>query len=406
MTDPVLPLSGITVVDLTAHVAGPACTALLADYGADVIKVEPLSGDPRRRSVTRYDGMSISFFETNRNKRSIAIDAKTSTGRDIIRRLIESADVFVENFRPGVCDGLGLSYETVSGWNADILYCSISGFNASGPNAQRRAFDLVVQAISGAMSVTGPLDGEVVPAGFPIADCMTGVFGALAVTTALVAPKGERGRHLEVTMASGMMWLLGFRFQEFFATGTVPGPRGSLLPMTAYPWQVFEAKDKPFVVCAAQNDLFKRLCECLGREDLRDDPRFESSELRVANREILGASLQQMFLERTRDEWLQLLLNDGVAVAPVNSVKDVMESDLAESEGSFVEVERNGRSLRVQRAPIRIDGQRGRVVRAAPELSADVREILTDFGYAESEIIALSEKGIIGLPDDGCEQIG
>ena len=336
-----LPLAGIRVLDLSQVMAGPFCCMLLGDMGADVIKVEPPGvGDQTRRSMGfRMKGEdSPGFLALNRNKRSIALNLKSEAGRKVLYRLVETADVVVENNRPGVVKKLQADYETLSRINPRLVYASISGFGQYGPWAQRPGFDLIAQAMTGVISATGIPGAEPVKSGVPVGDLGAGMFATYAILSAIIGrEKTGRGQYIDTSLFDAAMALSVWETTELWATGNSPGPLGTANRMSA-PYQAFAASDGKFVVGAANQRLWLRFIEVVARPELLDDPRFVENKDRVANRGILAEELGPTFLTRTAEEWVTLFLDAGVPAGPIYDYRQAVSSDHAAARGAVIEV--------------------------------------------------------------------
>src|SRR5918998_6817811 len=296
-----MPIAGVRVLDLGRHLAGPTCAMLLGDLGADVIKVEKpeVGEDGRSAGPPFFDGVSAFFLSANRNKRSLTLDIKRPEGQEAFRRLAETADVSVENFRPGVMDALNIGYADVSERNPRIIYCSISGFGADGPFADRPGLDQIIQGVSGLMSVTGFPDGEPVRVGIPIADLLTGLYGAYGVLAALQArERTGRGQEVNTSLLEAMVGTLGFQAVRYLNGGGVPPPAGNHHPINA-PYGVFRAKDGDLTLGATGDKRWNQFCQLLESEEWLDDPRFKTNGDRFANRLVLQELINEKLQART-----------------------------------------------------------------------------------------------------------
>ncbi len=323
-------LAGMRVLDLTQVMSGPFCTMILADMGADVIKIEsPQVGDQTRKSwgyaVKGED--SRAFFSLNRNKRSVGIDLKTAEGLEEFYELCATADVVIENFRPGVAKRLRVDYETISAKQPALIYASISGFGQTGPYANYPGYDLIAQAMTGVMSITGEPGGAPVKCGLPVADLGAGMFCAIGILSAYVERlRSGVGQYLETSLFEAALAMSVWESTEFWATGEIPLALGSANRMSA-PYQAVPTSDG-FVTIGANNEkLWRILCEVLGREDLVTDPRFANNNLRMANRPELISVLTPVFQTRTTDEWVSSLLAAGVPAGPIRNYKEVLDGD-------------------------------------------------------------------------------
>jgi len=356
-----LPLEGLRVIDFTHHAAGPMCTMLLGDYGAEVVKIEPPEGEAFRTSGTvRVKGEHVGFLALNRNKKSVVIDLKAAGGLTQAENLIRSADVVVENFRPGTLARLGLPYERLIELNPKIVYCSISAFGAEGAYKDKQGLDVVLQAVSGIMSITGELGGGPLPAGAPIADIHSGVTAALGIMMAVHASRrtGEPQR-VELGMLDAMVSLLGLRLQQVLATGNDLPRLGSGHPQ-ACPWDVFHAADGPFVIAATRDEYWRGVCDALGIPEYGARPGFATIVERVANREDVNRLLNGIFKGKPRAHWLAALDRAQVPNGPLNTLTEVMANEPVLSNGVMIEVEHAaGGKLTVAGPPFKINGSRG-----------------------------------------------
>jgi crotonobetainyl-CoA:carnitine CoA-transferase CaiB-like acyl-CoA transferase len=327
----VTPLAGITVLDLTRVLSGPFATMTLGDLGADVIKIERIDGGDDTRHIPPYvGGESHYFLSVNRNKRSVAVDLKSARGQELVRNLARRADVVVENFRPGVAAAMGLDYARLSGENDQLIYCSISGFGQSGPMAQLPAFDIVVQALSGALSVNGHPDGEPVKLGLPIGDAAAGVYAAIGVLAALTArDRTHRGAWIDVSMLDSIFGLFGHLAGQYLVAGTSPTPVGSGHQNIA-PYGVYQAADGQIVIATLTPIFWPRLCRALGLEDYQNDARFATNDLRLDHRKELTRLIQARLSEAGVDEWSARFTAEAVPHAPIKTVGQALESAYAE----------------------------------------------------------------------------
>jgi crotonobetainyl-CoA:carnitine CoA-transferase CaiB-like acyl-CoA transferase len=315
------PLEGVRVVDLSQVMAGPFCAMLLADLGADVIKVEPPDGDLSRamggRRLQMKGGDKAPFLALNRNKRSIVLDLKQPEGRDRLTALLRDADVMVESFRPGVADRLGIGYTSVSGLNPRLVYASISGFGQSGPWADRPGFDLIAQAMSGVMSVTGSAEAEPVKCGVPISDLGAGLYAVIGIQAALLArERSGRGQRVETSLFEAALGLSVWEATEYWATGEAPRPMGSSHRLSA-PYQAFRAQDGFLTIAALTASHWERFCNVLDRPGLATDPLYATNADRLANLETLSAEIERALASDSVDGWVGRLLAEGVPCGPI-----------------------------------------------------------------------------------------
>ncbi len=396
-----LPLEGIRVIDLTRFLAGPYCTMELGDFGADVIKVEPLDGDHSRYQTLRRDlvGNSYFFAAANRNKRSITVNLTTEDGREIVRRLARGGDVVIENFRPGVMDRLGLGARALREANPRLIYCGISGFGQSGPYRARPGFDQVAQGMSGFMSITGQEPTGPTRAGIALADLTCATAACRGVLYALLArERTGRGQEVYVAIVDAMVALLTWSAGMYFETGRAPGVAGNDHPL-ASPFGVYRAKDGPFNVCAGNEEIWKRLCAAIGRPELAADPRFATVNDRVAHRAELNQILADAFQARTASEWVAYLNERGVASGPIYRLDEVFSDPQVRHQQMLVEMPHpvHG-TVKMLGLPIKLTDTPGRIRRVPPLLGEHTDEVLAEAGYAPGEIDRLRDARVVGPP--------
>jgi len=373
------PLSGVRVIDMTRVLAGPFCTMSLGDMGAEVIKVEePGKGDDTRGWPPFVNGEATYFLSVNRNKKSLALDLKTPEGQDILRRLLASADVVVENFRPGTMERLGFGYEALRKTNPRLIYCSISGFGESGPEAHRPGYDLIVQGESGVMDITGFPDGPPVKVGNSIGDLVAGMAAVQGITLALLSrTQTGRGQKVEIGMLDVMASLLTYQAGLYWNAGGRPTRRGNEHP-SIVPYEVFKAQDVYITLGVANNSLWERTCKALDRPDLIKDPRFDTEANRVANRKVLVPLLNEILGARPADEWLARLDKAGVPAGRIKSVAEVCESAHLRARGMLVSLPHpKAGSITVMGVPVRLHDTPGAAQAAPPLLGQHTDEVLT-----------------------------
>jgi crotonobetainyl-CoA:carnitine CoA-transferase CaiB-like acyl-CoA transferase len=394
------PLEDVKVLDLTHALAGPFCSTMLADYGAQVFKLEAYgAGDIARAWGVPLPGGETGYFTSlHRNKKGIEINLKHPRGKEIFFSLIERCDVVVENFRVGTLEKLGLDYKSARVRNPGIIYCSVSGFGQDGPYRDRAALDLIVQAESGMMSVTGEPGGRRVRAGTSIADLTAGMYAAFGILAALrVREKTGRGQALDVSMMDGQLSLLNTGIGNYLADGIVPGPMG-----TAYasllPYQTFRTKTRELALAVASDKIWKTFCPLIGCPELAGDPRYRTNQDRVKNRDSLIAKLEEVFLTRSYEEWEKLLVEGGVPVGALNDFAQVVDHPQVKARDSLVEIDhpRAGR-IRVVAPVVRMSATPGSVRTPAPALGEHTEEVLRDFlGLAPDTIAKLRAARAIG----------
>jgi len=392
------PLDGIRVLDLTRALAGPYCTLMLGDLGADVIKVEmPGTGDEARGWGPPFiEGESTYFMSISRNKRSVTVDLKQAGGREIVRKLILQADVLVENFRPGLMDRFGFGYEGTKTLNPRLIYCSISGFGQTGPRAGQPAFDQVLQGMGGAMSLTGQPGGQPTKFGIPIADIGAGMFAAFAVSSALyVREKTGTGQWIDASMLGGQVALLTFQAGRYFATGTAPGLAGNRHPSIA-PYETFEASDGYVNVACGNERMWRAFCKALGMDRLLDDLRFSRNRDRVENRPPLIEAIQAKLAEYTVAEVVAILEGVDVPCGPVYTLEDVFNDPQTEHLNLRRTVEHpKAGTVSVTGFPWVLSETPAEIRLPPPVLGEHTDDVLAELGYDAAQITALHESGAV-----------
>jgi crotonobetainyl-CoA:carnitine CoA-transferase CaiB-like acyl-CoA transferase len=371
-----LPLAGVRVVEFCQVLAGPYCGMLLADLGAEVIKVEPPEGDMMRQWPPISEGYSENFASINRNKRSVVLDLKDPAQKAAARQLILTADVVLENNRPGVMDRLGLGYESFRAEKPGLVYCSISAFGQSGPRSGEGGFDVTVQAMSGIMSVTGEPDGAPVKCGVPVSDVGTGLYAALTVVSILRrVAGGGAGAHVDASMLGCSLGMAALQTSEFFGTGNDPKKLGSAHPRNA-PYQAFKCADGHFVIAAGNNKLWEAVTQVVGRPDLFADPRFATTQLRAANQVALKDLLEVEFAKHGVDHWLSAFEKAGVPQGRINTYSQILADPQVAHMGWVEEMELpSGVKTKTFGSPVRISATDISKRRDPPGLGADTEAI-------------------------------
>jgi CoA:oxalate CoA-transferase len=395
-----MPLTGIRVVDLTRILAGPFCTQLLADLGAEIIKVEPPGrGDPVRGQGAIKDGLSWYYAQFNRNKKSITLDLYADEGKAVLADLIRRADVLVENFRPGVLDEMGFPAAKLEALNPALILGSVNGYGSTGPHAHRPAFDFIAQAMSGFMSVTGAPD-EPVRAGPPIADLVAGLYTALGITAALVArggagPAAGKGQRVEASLVSGLISMLAYCSANHFATGDLPGRTGNDHPVV-WPYGLFHAVDGEVAIAPSTPVHVQRFLAALDLAHLLDDPAYATNEARMRNREALRALIDEKIGADTVDDWIERLNQAGVPCGRVLNLAEVFDDPQVQAQEMVVEIDHPGHGpVRMTGFPIKLSATPARLRHPAPALGEHTDAILRDLGYDVERITALKERKII-----------
>jgi crotonobetainyl-CoA:carnitine CoA-transferase CaiB-like acyl-CoA transferase len=390
-------LDGTRILDLTQMLAGPYGSLLLADMGAEVIKIEePKTGDRTRTMAPHFfEGESAYFISINRNKKSLTLNLKSEKAREIFYELVKKADVVFDNFRPGTLERLGCDYETLKKINPKIISCSLSAFGEDGPYRDVPAFDLSIQAMGGAMSITGEPDGNPVRMGIPMGDLAGGMFAALAISSALYSrEKTGKGARIDLGLLDSIASLLTYVAQYYVVGGGIPKPIGSA-HQSVVPYQAFRTKDIHIVVAVFTEKFWAGFCKVLGLEELVEDERFSTNAVRGKNRNELIPILEKEFLKRTGKEWLEALDKEGVPCAPINTVDKVLDDEQIKVREMAIDVSYDSKKLRMLGNPIKVDGMKREYVRA-PFLGEHTGEVLKKLlGYSEDKIRVLKEEGVV-----------
>jgi crotonobetainyl-CoA:carnitine CoA-transferase CaiB-like acyl-CoA transferase len=391
-------LEGIRVIDFTHHLAGPYATMMLADFGADVIKVEPLPhGDAMRVTGTKNVGNeNASFLVENRGKRSIAMDLRNPESIALIHKLVADADVVIENYRPGVADKIGIGYEALSAINDQIVYCSVNAFGSTGPYSSRPGTDPVVQAMSGVMHLTGDRGGDPVLVGLPIADTTAAMAAFQAVLLGLMARRNiGRGQKIEVPMLASLMFNLTTRLAAYWADGVDPERNGSAHSITA-PYQMYRSADGSFVAGAWAPTAWPRFCKAIGKPELAEDPRFDDVRKRQANLDELNGILYPLFAEHPTAEWERRFGDAEALFGPVNSISEALNHPQVQALGSVQTVDHPTLGTIPQLdPPIKMADTPGRITTAPPLLGEHTIEVLRELGLDGPEIDRLLEGGVV-----------
>lgn len=395
------PLTGMRVIDLSQIMAGPTCSMMLADMGADVIKVEKLPGgdDSRAYREPRVNQVSAPFMIMNRNKRGIAVNLKLVQGRSILLRMLENADVLLENFRGGALEKLGLGYDMLSAANPGLIYCAISGYGRSGPYAGKGGFDLIAQGFAGLMSVTGEPGGPPVKNGNPVSDINAGMLAALGITAAYVHKlKTGQGQMVDTSLMEAALQQTGWHAAVYFATGQSPGPAGSAHLLTA-PYQAFQASDGWINIGGANQSNWERITEVLGHPEWREDPRYATNTNRMANLASLTAAMNAVLRTRSRADWMAAFDASGVPAGPVHTIGEALSHPQTLARGMVVDlVHPQAGATRAIGCPIHFSETPSRIDRPAPMLGEHSREVLREYRYTDAEIDGFVADGVIEEP--------
>ena len=390
-------LSGLRVLDVTQVMAGPFCAMMLADLGAAVIKVEPPAGDSTRQMPGASGTDSPSFNAVNRGKRSIVLNLKTAEGRTVFARLAQSSDILIENYRPGVMTSLGLGSAALSAANPRLIYASISGYGQTGPQRGKGGFDLIAQGVSGIMSITGEPGGPPVKAGLPVTDLGAGLFALVGILAALQhRHRTGAGQQVDTSLVDAGVALSVWEATEYFSGIGIPAALGSAHRMNA-PYQAIRCADGYITLGAANERLFRRLCEVLGHTEWSDDPAFADNASRVKGREALAGLIESITVAQPRAHWLSLLEANDIPCGPINDYAQVFADPQVLAREMVVETDHPtlGR-MRTLGSPIKLSATPPDVSRRAPQLGEHTEEVLTEAGFSGAEIAALRAAGAIG----------
>jgi CoA:oxalate CoA-transferase len=400
-------LSGVTVLELGQVIAGNFGGVILADLGAEVIKIEPPSGDTARNpKIAPLEGESSIHLFMNRGKKSVVLNLKETRGLDILYSLVAQADVVIDNFRPGVMARLGIDHESLKRHNERIITVSVTGFGEYGPAKNRAAFDLVIQAYSGHVDITGPEDGDPARVGIPIADIAGGLYSCVSVLSALVGRELHgQGVHADVAMLDTLVSMLSYDAVHYLNSGRKLTRRGTSHAHIV-PWQAFQTSDGYVVVAARDEKFWQNLCDAVGRPDLKDDPRTRDNASRVANREFVVSTLEGLFVTRSKAEWLGTLDAHDIPNAPVNDIEDVFNDEQVLARGMVRSYEHPTLGeVRYPPSPVKFSAWES-PNESAPMLGEHTIEVLSErLGLDESDIRAMAGRGIVRVwPDTGSEE--
>ncbi len=392
-----LALEGLRVLDLTRVLVGPYATMILADLGADVIKLEmPITGDDSRAFPPHINGESAYFMSLNRNKRSMTLNLKAPEGKEVFLNMVKKVDILVENFRPGTMEKLGLGYEILREENPQLIYAAASGFGHSGPYSERPAYDAVVQAMGGIMSITGQPGGPPTRVGTSIGDITAGLFTTIGILASLAhREKTGFGQKVDVAMLDSQVAILENAIARYTAVGEVPEPIGNRHPAIT-PFEPFATEDGQLMIAVGNDALWSKFCEAIDRVELRDDPRFKTNPLRTANHRVLQPLLAGTLVEKTTSDWRQIFDRDGIPNGPINSIDQVVNDPQVIAREMIVEVDHPtaGKTL-LPGIPIKLSETPGAIREPAPLLGQHTAEVLCDvFGYTPEQIATMAAQGL------------
>jgi CoA:oxalate CoA-transferase len=392
------PLDDLFVVDLSRILSGPVCTMMMADMGAEVIKVEPppLGDDSRQWGPPFVGGISTYFLSINRNKKSLGLNLKAEEGRRVLRKLIGRADVLIENFRPGVLDKLGFGYEAVAKLNPRTIYCSISGFGHTGPYRDRPGYDVIAQGESGMMDLTGYPDGPPAKLGASLADVVAGLYAFNGICLALLARhRTGKGQHVDISLLDGMVSTLTYHALIYLSTGRSPKRAGTRHP-SIVPYECFQAKDGFVNIAVTNQKQWENFCQVLGFAEIASDPRFETMKARLANYGDLRPMIDRVISTMTRAEVMAAMSEVGIPAGPINTVAEILEDPQIHAREMVVELTHPEYGpLRMLGIPIKLSDTPGIVENPPPTFGQHNREVLAKLGYKENEIANLAKDGVI-----------
>jgi formyl-CoA transferase/CoA:oxalate CoA-transferase len=395
------PLAGVRVLDLSRVLAGPFCSMILADLGAEVIKVEELGRGDQTRTIPPFvNGESHYFLAINRNKQSVSIDLKKPEGRDLVLKMAGRADVVLENFRPGVMDRLGLGYESLEAANPRLVICSISGFGQTGPMRETASFDLVTQAMSGVMSINGEPDGPPTKMGIPMGDIGGGLWAAIGILAGLQKRNATgRGSRIDLSLLEGLMGLLGYLSQLYLVTGENPGRVGSS-HHSVVPYGRFPVKDGHIVIALHVGNFWRKFCVAIEREDLIENARFRTTADRQANRVELEALVTEVLLTKSGKEWVEIFTRMDIPHGQVYTVGEAIEQPVIRQRELLRTVEHaRAGAVKLLGSPLRFEAFDDRSYRASPLLGEHTRAVLAGLDYSDAEIARLIAAEVVGVPE-------
>ncbi|NWF53695.1 MAG: CoA transferase [Syntrophaceae bacterium] len=391
------PLEGLVILDMTRFLSGPFCTMLLGDMGAEVIKIEPPeTGDDTRAWAPFIGGQGSYYLSTNRNKKSICVDTRKDEGNEVLRRMVGKADVFVENFKPGLMDRLGLDFKSMIALNPRLIYCSISGFGQTGPCRDRPGYDQILQGMSGLMSITGTEESGPVRVGLAIGDIITALFATYGILSALYArEKTRKGQWVTTSILEATVGILTMQSGKYFATGQPPGPAGNHHPVIS-PYGVYRTKDKPMNIAVGTEAMWRNFCRVIGSSELAKDERFQNNNDRVKNRTELNALIEKALSRKDQHEWVETLNKAGIPCGPIYTLDQVFRDPQVLHQKMFLEVEhpKSGK-IPMTGLPVQLSETSPQVFLPPPHLGEHTGEILEKFGFSDKEVQQLFAEKIV-----------
>jgi|MudIll2142460700_1097286.scaffolds.fasta_scaffold30799_2 formyl-CoA transferase/CoA:oxalate CoA-transferase len=391
------PLEGLVILDMTRFLSGPFCTMLLGDMGAQVIKIEPPEmGDDTRAWAPFIGGQGSYYLSTNRNKKSLCVDTRKEEGNQLLRRMVGKADVFVENFKPGLMDRLGLDFKSLIALNPSLIYCSISGFGQTGPYRDRPGYDQILQGMSGLMSITGTEESGPVRVGLAIGDIITALFATYGILSALYArEKTGKGQWVTTSILEATVGILTMQAGKYFATGQPPGPAGNHHPVIS-PYGVYRAQDKPMNIAVGTETMWKNFCRVIGSPELEKDGRFRNNNDRVKNRPELNPLIEKALARKTQNEWVNALNEAGIPCGPIYTIDQVFKDPQVLHQRMFLEVDHpKAGKIPMTGLPVQLSETSPQVFLPPPTLGEHTRMVLQEFGFRPSEIDHLLSNHIV-----------
>jgi len=391
------PLEGLVILDMTRFLSGPFCTMLLGDMGARVIKIEPPEvGDDTRAWAPFIGGQGSYYLSTNRNKKSLCVDTRKEKGNEVLRRMVKKADVFVENFKPGLMDRLGLDFKTLIDLNPKLIYCSISGFGQTGPYRDRPGYDQILQGMSGLMSITGTEESGPVRVGLAIGDIITALFATYGILSALYArERTGKGQWVTTSILEATVGILTMQAGKYFATGQPPGPAGNHHPVIS-PYGVYQTKDKPMNIAVGTETMWKNFCHVIGRPELEKDERFQKNNDRVKNRPELNPLIEKALSRKTQNEWVDALNAAGIPCGPIYTIDQVFKDPQVLHQKMLLEVEHpKAGKIPMTGLPVQLSETPPQVILPPPLLGEHTGEVLQKFGFSREEVRHLFAEKIV-----------